>query len=633
MPEGKHLYEFGPFRLDPAERSLLRDGKAVPLTPKAFELLVLLVENRGHLLKKDELIERVWPNTFVEEANLAQNVSALRKALDDKNGGPQYIETVPKGGYRFTAAVGDHMPAAGVESPAVEPPSPRLARRVTRRYLLAFLAIAAVAVTLMVVFQRGLLRWRWSSAASVPPIQSLAVLPLENLSGDPDQDYFADGMTDALITSLGQISSLRVISRTSVMQYRSVHKPLPQIARELNVDTVVEGTVVRSSGEVRITAQLIQASTDRRLWSQSYQRDLKDVLGLQHEIASAIAKQIRMTLTPGAQIQAGREQPVNLEAYESYLRGEYFLNRFTPDSLRNAADYFQQAIEKDPNYPPAYIRLASCYQILGDMTALPQKVAYPKARLLIAKALELDPQLAIAHALRGWDLLDYELDFATAGAEFHRAIELNPNAPEGHLGLGSYYAAMGRMEESVQETQRARELAPLDFIVNLHLCNMLYYARRYDEALAQCKANQDLDPSSGEALWAVGNVYAAKGMDSEAASTFLRSQELWGSSPTMIAALNTGQKESGLRGFWRAWLQFHRTRIAAGKEDPLAVAFMYSRAGDTDQALIWLEKSFKARRTWIIFLGVNPAFDGLHSDPRFASLLKRIGLPQVQTSN
>jgi TolB-like protein/DNA-binding winged helix-turn-helix (wHTH) protein len=341
MLEGKHLYEFGPFRLDPAERSLLRDGKAVPLTPKAFELLVLLVENCGHLLKKDEVIERVWPNTFVEEANLAQNVSALRKALDDKNGGAQYIETVPKGGYRFSAAVGDHTPAAGVESPAVEPPSSRPAWSVARRYVLAFLAIAAVAVTLMLVFQRGLLRWRRSGAASVPPIQSLAVLPLENLSRDPDQDYFADGMTDALITSLGQISSLRVISRTSVMQYRSIHKPLPQIARELNVDTIVEGTVVRSSGEVRITAQLIQASTDRRLWSQSYQRDLKDVLELQHEIASAIAKQIRMTLTAGDPIQAGREQPVNFEAYESYLRGEYFLNRFTPHSLHKAADYFE----------------------------------------------------------------------------------------------------------------------------------------------------------------------------------------------------------------------------------------------------------------------------------------------------
>ena len=219
------------------------------------------------------------------------------------------------------------------------------------------------------------------------------------------------------------------------MQYRGVHKPLPQIARELNVDDVVEGTVVRSSGQVRIAAQLIQASTDKHLWSQSYQRDLKDVLGLQQEIASAIAKQIRMTLTPGEQIRAGIEQPVNLEAYESYWRGEYFLNRDTPDSIRKAADYFQQAIEKDPNYPAAYIKLADCYQILSEMGAIPPKVAYPKAKPLIAKALELDPQFASAHAARGWDLLDYDFDFAAAGAEFQRAVELNPNGVEGHLGL------------------------------------------------------------------------------------------------------------------------------------------------------------------------------------------------------
>jgi TolB-like protein/DNA-binding winged helix-turn-helix (wHTH) protein/Tfp pilus assembly protein PilF len=633
MPEGKHFYEFGPFRLDPAERSLLRDGKAVPLTPKAFELLVLLVENRGHLLKKDELIERVWPNTFVEEANLAQNVSALRKVLDDKNGGAQYIETVPKGGYRFTATVGDHTLPAGVESPAAEPPSPRPATRVALPYVLAFLATAAVAVTLMLAFQRGLLHRRSSGAASVPRIQSLAVLPLENLSGDPSQDYFADGMTDALITSLGQISSLRVISRTSVMQYRGVHKPLPQIARELNVDAVVEGTVVRSSGQVRIAAELIQASTDKHLWSQSYQRDLKDVLGLQHEIASAIAKQIRMTLTPGEQIQAGTEQSVNFEAYESYLRGEYFVNRFTPDSLRKAADYFQRAIEKDPNYPAAYIKLAACYQIPAEMGAMPPKVAYPKSKLLIAKALELDPQFAAAHAARGWALLDYDLDFAAAGAEFQRAVELNPNGAEGHLGLGNYYAAMGRMQESVQEAQRARELTPLDLIVNINLCAKLYFTRRYDEALAQCKANQDLDPGSPNALDQLGAVYAAKGMDSEAALAFLRSHELGGASPAMIAALKTGERDSGLRGFWRTWLHFQRANIAAGTEDPMITAVAYAYVGDTDKALTWLEKAFKARRAWIIYLGVDPAFDSLRSDPRFASLLKRIGLPQSQTRN
>jgi Tfp pilus assembly protein PilF len=308
----------------------------------------------------------------------------------------------------------------------------------------------------------------------------------------------------------------------------------------------------------------------------------------------------------------------------------YFLNRFTPDSLRKAANYFQQAIEKDPNYPPAYIRLASCYQLLADTGALPPKVAYPKAKPLIAKALELDPQLPIAHALRGWDLLNYKLDFAAGGMEFQRAIELNANSAEGHVGRSDYFAAMGRMHESVQELQRARELAPLDWIINVDLCAKLYFARHYEEALAQCKANLDLDQSSPIPFAQLGSIYAAKGMDPEAALAFLRSHELGGASPAMIAALKTGERDSGLTGFWTAWLQFQRASIAAGNEDPMAVARIYSRAGNTDKALTWLEKSFTARRTWIIYLGVDPTFDNLRADPRFVSLLRRVGLPHTR---
>jgi TolB-like protein/Tfp pilus assembly protein PilF len=455
-----------------------------------------------------------------------------------------------------------------------------------------------------------------------------AVLPLQNLSNDPQQDYFADGMTDALITSLGQIRSLRVISRTSAMQYRGVHKPLPQIGRELNVDAVVEGTVVRSSGQVRITAQLIQASTDKRVWSESYQRDLSDVLRLQDEIASAIANQIRMTLTPIDQIGTGIARPVNLEAYESYLRGEYFLNRFTPDSLHKAVEYFQQAIRKDPNSPAAYNKLAATYQILGETNVVPMGEAYPSAKPWIAKALELDPQFASAHANRGWDLLYYELDLPAAGAELRRAVELNPNGADGHLGLSIYYAAIGRMEESVREAERARELDPLDWSVNKSLCEELYLARRYDEALAQCRANQDLDPSSVDALDRLGAIYAAKGTDSMAAATFIQSLEHEGASPAMIAAVRFGDKELGLKGFWTAWLRFRRKSIVAGNEDPMPIACIYTLAGDNEEALKWLEKAFKARRPWILYIGVDPIFDSLRSDPRFASLSRRIGLPK-----
>jgi len=496
---------------------------------------------------------------------------------------------------------------------------------------MSLIALAAAAAILVV----WRLDWRARSSAktnSQTNTQSLAVLPLENLSGDPSQDYFADGMTDELITNLGQIGSLRVISRTSVMQYRGVHKPLPQIARELNVDTIVEGTVVRSGGQVRITAQLIQASADKHLWAQSYERDLKDVLGLQREIANAIAKHVGSTLAP-PQIRLGSGRPTSPEVYESYLKGEYFLNRFTPDSIRKAADYFQEAIEKDPNYAPAYSKLAGCYQILAGMGAIPKKVAYPKAKVLVAKALELDPQFAAAHAVRGWSLLLYELDFATAGAELKRAVELNANGVEGHQGLGDYYATMGQLQESVLEVERARELDPLASIVNSDLCTMLFFARRYDEALAQCKANLDLDPNSVRALWFIGDVYAAKGMNSEAVSTFLQAMQLGGAPPGMIAAAKTGARDSGLKGYWKALTPFLPENVANGNLEPFDAAVSYAYAGDADMALRSLERAVEARCYGITYLAVNPIFDELRSDPRFVSLLRRIGLPQSQPRN
>jgi len=529
--QAPRVVRFGVFDVDMQARQLCKAGLRVKLQDQPFQVLAALLERPGEVVTREELRQRLWPaDTFVDfDLSLNGALKKLRYALGDVADSPTFIETIPRRGYRFIAAVRPvTVDLVSRSDDLVSRSGPAWAGGLSwpQAAKMSLIALAAAAAILVV----WRLDWRARSSAktnSQTNTQSLAVLPLENLSGDPSQDYFADGMTDELITNLGQIGSLRVISRTSVMQYRGVHKPLPQIARELNVDTIVEGTVVRSGGQVRITAQLIQASADKHLWAQSYERDLKDVLGLQREIANAIAKHVGSTLAP-PQIRLGSGRPTSPEVYESYLKGEYFLNRFTPDSIRKAADYFQEAIEKDPNYAPAYSKLAGCYQILAGMGAIPKKVAYPKAKVLVAKALELDPQFAAAHAVRGWSLLLYELDFATAGAELKRAVELNANGVEGHQGLGDYYATMGQLQESVLEVERARELDPLASIVNSDLCTMLFFARRYDEALAQCKANLDLDPNSVRALWFIGDVYAAKGMNSEAVSTFLQAMQLGG---------------------------------------------------------------------------------------------------------
>jgi len=634
----KHLYVFGPFRFDPEERLLRRDGRPVPLSPKLTETLFLLVQNAGHLVGKDELMKGLWPDAFVEEGNLNKNIFVLRKTLGQWDGGLEYIETVSKRGYRFVAPV-DRV-AKTETGPQVQTASALnttegTSARTTAR-IWPTLAMGAALLLTLIGVAAWQMNWRRREPASTsftPAIHSIAVLPLEDLSGDSSENYFADGMTDELITRLGQLTSLRVISRTSAMQYRGVHKPLPQIAHELNVDAIVEGTVVRSGGKVRITAQLIQAHADKHLWAQSYDGDLKDVLSLQNAVANAIAKQIRINLTPRQQIRAGVDRPANPEAYELYLKGEYSLNRETPDSLRTAIGYFQQTIEKDPNYAPAYVKLSSCIQILAIKGGTSKKIAYPRAKLLIDKALELDPQFSAAHAVRGWSLLFYDFDFAGAGIEFKRAVELDPNGVEGHQGLSDYYATMGQMRESVDEAQRARELDPLALIANIVLCRMLYFARRYDDALAQCKANLDLDANQVRGLSQVAAVYAAKGMDAEATSTFLRSLEAANPPTIMISAANSGASKSGLRGYWEALVPFIPENLDNGNIDSWDAALTYTRAGNNDKALIWLEKSVDARCFGITFLGVDPTFDPLRSDPRFVSLLRRIGLPESQTRN
>jgi TolB-like protein/DNA-binding winged helix-turn-helix (wHTH) protein len=634
--EIKHLYVFGPFRFDPDERLLLRDGTPVPLSPKLTETLLLLVQNAGHLVGKDELMKGLWPDAFVEEGNLNKNIFVLRKTLGQWDGGLEYIETVSKRGYRFVAPV-DRV-AKTETGPQVQPASALnanegISARTTPR-MWARLAMGAPLLLALIVVAALQMNWRRREPAATsftPAIHSVAVLPLEDLSGDPSENYFADGMTDELITRLGQLTSLRVISRTSTMQYRGVHKPLPQIAHELNVDAIVEGTVVRSGGKVRITAQLIQAPADKHLWAQSYEGDVRDVLALQNQVAQEIAKQVRSTLIPHEEIRAGVERPLNLKAYESYLRGEHFLNRFTPDSVRAAGNYFQNAIDEDPGYSPAYTKLAGSYQILAAMGAIPKDIAHSKAKLLVAKALQIDPQFGPAHAVRGWSLLLYDLDFAAAGAEFKRAVELSPNSVEAHEGLGNYYVSMGQVKDSVQEVQYARKLDPLGLIVNRDLCRTLYFARRFDEALAQCKANLDLNPNSVSSLLYIGNVYGAKGMDSEATSTYIRALELADAPVAMIAAVKKGAGDSGLTGYWRAVASFVPENLSNGKIESWEAAIVYTNAGDNDKALMWLEKAIEARCYGITYLGVDPEFDGLRPDSRFLLLLHRIGLPTAQS--
>ena len=502
--ETKAIYEFGPFQLDGGERVLLREGAPVALTPKALEVLLLLVERHGHIVEKEELINRVWADSVVEEGNLKVTVSMLRKALGDGRDGEQYVETVPRRGYRFVATVTEERDednkkdtpepiasAVAIKQDTAEQIQKNVASLAPARMRNLFPAPSIVALLVVVVsLIAGLIIYsRYLRRVPVVPaseIRSIGVLPLTNLSGDSAQEYFADGMTEALIADLARISALRVISRTSVMQYKGSRKSLPEIARELNVDAVIEGSVQRSGDRVRITAQLIQAATDRPLWTATYDRDLRDVLGLQSEVAGAIAREIQVKLTPQEQTRMSTARNVNTEAYDYYLRGKSRGHRITNEDNKTAIEMLEHAVAIDPTFAAAYAELAQVYTRRLN-TFEPDKQEWEqKAFGAAEKALALDPDLAeahLAHAILLWTHA-YHFPHERAVQECHRALSLNPNLDEAHLQLGGIYLHIGLFDKALQETQTAVAINPSNILAQYRIGTVYLHQGRDEDALA-----------------------------------------------------------------------------------------------------------------------------------------------------
>jgi TolB-like protein/DNA-binding winged helix-turn-helix (wHTH) protein/Flp pilus assembly protein TadD len=599
----KQIYDFGVFRIDAEERRLLRDGNPVPLTPKAFETLLILVENSGHVVKKDDLMKRVWPDSFVEEVNLAQNISAVRRVLDTN--GEQYIETVSKIGYRLKVKarfvnepVHDNelpsvvrMPAAStaqVESPASVP---RGRASVRRAGLISLAAIVTVTVFLLA------LRFAVRSPSGVVSahITSIAVLPLENLSKDPEQEYFADGMTDALITDLAKIHALRVISRTSVMPYKGKRKSLPEFARELNVDAVVEGTVWRSGDRVRITAQLIEAPADHHLWAETYERDLRDVLSMQDDVARAIAGEIKITLTPPERNQLSNARPVDPSAHEAYLRGMYELHGMTAEptellqsqSIQKAIGYFEVAAKRDPSDAMAFAGLADAYASLSTFYKAPLEVM-PKAKVAARRAIELDDNLAEAHASLGYVALTFDWDWVSAEREFRKAIELNPSLPRAHAGYAQYLLFIAhRPEQSMQEMQQAYALDPLLPQAHGDMAWFLFLARRYPESIQAAQKVGHDDHIKALSFAELGrSTEAIAAADSVVQTT---------RSPIIQSQLAAAYAVAGKKDKARAMIsgieaQAHKRYVCG-----FNVACLYAVLGDKERAFSWLEKAYRDR--------------------------------------
>lgn len=511
-------YEFGPFRLIPAEQQLLRDGEPVALTPKSFDLLVVLVENAGHLIEKSELLNRVWPDSFVEEANLSVKMSELRRALGKDANEAQYVETVPRRGYRFVAEVREVVgqtsesvevvdePGVELDHPVVEPARSGVGRTV----LLAIVALPLVLASLFVLDPGGL-RERIFGSASRAQIRSLAVLPLDNLSGDESQEYFAEGMTEALITDLAKISALRVISRPSIMRYRDSLKPVPEIARELKVDAVLSGSVVRVGERVRITVQLVEAASDSTIWTESYERDLRDVLAMQSELTRDIVGEIKIKLTPQEHVKFGGSPAVDPAAYDHYLRGKYYLHRQNKADNETAIASLESAVAADGSFATAHAELAQAYVWKLFLFAPDEALLAEKAFVSTEKALALDPELAVAYLARGRLLWTPANNFPHAKAirEYRRALELDPNLDEARNQLALVYNHIGAFDEALRELESAVATNPSNSLAQYRIAETILFQGKFEQALTDLRrvpkeVNQAL--VGHQIVWALFNL-------------------------------------------------------------------------------------------------------------------------------
>ncbi|MGD0667782.1 MAG: winged helix-turn-helix domain-containing protein [Bryobacteraceae bacterium] len=563
---------FRGFEVDLTSGELHKDGLKLALPPMAFGVLKALMERPGEVVTREELRARLWAaETFVEfDDSLNHAVNKLRRALGDSAEDPQIIQTLPRFGYRFIAS-------------------------------------------------------RARAAEPEPVIRSLAVLPLANLSDDPRQDYFADGMTDAFITDLAKIQAVKVISRTSVMQYKGTDKPLPQIAHELGVDGVLEGAVQRSGERVRITVQLIRAAADTHLWAESYEREFRDVLTLQSEVARAVAREIKVTLTPEESTYFAGIRPANPEAFEAYLKGQFHWYRLSPEHLDRALSYFQLALEKDPNYARAHAGVANVWLMLADTGNMPPVEAFPKARAAVLKALELDETLVEGHiALANINFI-YDRNWPVCEREFRRGLELNPNSADCHFMYADFLISMKRWEEWQAEIQRALELDPLNPFFQCFYGWQLVYLHRCDEAISQLVKALAVEPGFSSAHMGLWGAFYRKGMLREALAEARKFFAALGDREVEDALLR-GCAEGDYAGAMRLGAEVLAARSNRSHVPGLRIARLFAHAGENDQVMKWLQTAYEQDETTLIHLGVGWDWEAVRADSRFQDLLRRVGL-------
>jgi DNA-binding winged helix-turn-helix (wHTH) protein/TolB-like protein/Tfp pilus assembly protein PilF len=630
------FYEFGAFRLDPAERLLLRAGEVVPMSPKAFETLLALVERHGRVWEKDELIKRIWPDTFVEEGNLTQHIFTIRRALNDGQNGSQYIETIPRRGYRFIANVRQEW-----EAPIVDERAPNIAiidpereanaaagntgRKIRHKSAVIIMAVSLTLIALIAALVHN--RISSNSKERGPIVSSLAVLPFKMIGGEGNDDRLGLGMTDALITRLGNLKQVTVRPTNSVRNYAAPGQDPLAAGRELKVEAVLDGNIQRIGDQLRLTAQLIGVRDGAPLWSGKFDERFNNVFAAQDAISERVAEALALRLTGEQRESLRKRYTDNIEAYQAYSSGRYFWDKRSGEGVRKATEYFQQAINLDPNYALAYAGLADCY-ISGHL-GLPSQEGYAKAEAAAMKALQLDDTLAEAHNSLAITRF-FVWDWPGAEREYLRAIELDPNCAAAHEFYAFYLETVGRIDEGFAEIHRALALNPLSLTINTGLGRMYYSNRQYDQAIAQYRKTLDLDPNI---LWVrlrLGQALSQKGLAEEALAEFRKAREIFpalNGADVVSIRLAQAQAFMGRREEAKKIIDQWKRLPAAGSISLHDVAIIHVGLGENDEAFALLERAYAGRDFYVATIKADPRFDSMRSDPRYKDLLRRLGLP------
>jgi len=618
------VYEFGEFRLDAEGRLLFRQGKSVPLTPKAVDVLVVLVEARGSPVAKEDLLQKVWADATVEEGSLTSHISLLRKALGEGSDGQQFIETLPKRGYRFVP------PARAVADVLFRTPtSPSDGMPIsTGRLRGRIISLALIGITALLVLSyfgaKRFLATRQSQRGKL----LIVILPFQNLTGDPAQEFVSDGLTEEMITRLGELNyeQLGVIARTSAMSYKGTTKSVEQISRELGVNYIMEGSIRSWGQKVRISAQLIAASDQTHLWSQNYERNSGDILALQSDVAQAVAKEIKVKLVPQARTRLSSATTIKPEAYDAYLKGRYFWYKRTEEGMRKGIEYFNQAIQSQPDYAAAYVGLADSYALLALRGIVPAKEAFPKARAAAQKALDLDEALGDAYATMAHVRL-HEWDWVGLDQEFKRALELTPGNAMAYSWYSEYLTTMGRSDESIAIVRKAQEIDPVSPVVSTTLPHAYYFARRFDPAMEYLRKSLDLDPHHFMLHLRLGQVYIAKRMNQEAIEEMQKAVSDSGRSTETLTGLAQAYAAAGMTGPMQQVIDELNRGADTHYVSAYNIAKIYASLGEKTQTFTWLDKAYDEHNPDLIEFKREPCLDGMHSDPRFAGLLRRMNFP------